>query len=55
MADNAVPRPQILAFTKEITRAIRQQIRPLEDWGVLPYFDILTESQLGLIKEATWA
>jgi len=38
IADNAVPRPDLLAFTKGITQAIIQQIRPLEEWG---YFRIL--------------
>src|ERR1700689_1604688 len=28
LADNAVPRPQLLAFTKEISRAIVRQVRP---------------------------
>jgi hypothetical protein len=55
VADNAVPRLQMLAFTKQISRAIMQQIRPLEDWGVLPYFNFLTQSELQRIKEPIWA
>ena len=45
LADNSVPRPQLLAFTKRVSRAIVQEIRPLEEWGVLPYFNFLTESE----------
>lgn len=33
LTDNSVPRPQLLAFTKQISRAIVQEIRPLEEWG----------------------
>jgi hypothetical protein len=55
LADNSVPRPQLLAFTKQISRAIVKEIRPLEEWGVLPYFDFLTESEQARMKEPTWA
>ena len=55
LADNAIPRPQLLAFTKRISQAIIQQIRPLEEWGVLPYFNFLTQSEHARIKEPTWA
>lgn len=55
LADNAVPRPQLLAFTKEISRAIVRQVRPLEDWGVLPYFNFLTQSEHARVKQPTWA
>lgn len=53
--DNAVPRPKLLAFTKQISQAIIQQIRPLEEWGVLPYFNFLTQGEHAKMKEPTWA
>src|SRR5580658_2376557 len=37
ISDNAVPRSRLLAFTKEISHTIVQHVRPLEEWGVLPY------------------
>ena len=55
LADNAVPRPQLLAFTKQISQAIVQQVRPLEEWGVLPYFNFLTQTEQSRIKEPSWA
>lgn len=55
LADNAVPRPQLLSFTREIRHALVQKVRPLEDWGVLPYFDFLTQSEESRLKEPTWA
>ena len=45
IADNAVPRSELLAFTKGISHDIVQHIRPLEEWGVLPYFNFLTQSE----------
>jgi hypothetical protein len=54
LADNSVPRPQLLAFTKQISRAIVREIRPREEWDVLPYFDFLTESEQAKMKEPTW-
>jgi hypothetical protein len=55
LADDAAPRAQMAAFTKRVSRAIVQHVRPLEDWGVLPYFNFLTQSGQERIKEATWA
>jgi hypothetical protein len=55
LADNSVARAQLLAFTKQISRAIIQQIRPLEEWGVLPYFNFLTQSEHARMKEPAWA
>jgi hypothetical protein len=51
LADNSVPRPQLLALTKQISRAIVREIRPLEEWGVLPYFNFLTQSEQAKMKE----
>ncbi len=55
LADNSVPRTQLLALTKQISHAIIQQIRPLEEWGVLPYFNFLTQSEYARKKEPAWA
>lgn len=55
LADNAVPRAQLLSFTKEVSRAIVRQVRPLEEWGVLPHFRFLTETEKSRIKEPAWA
>jgi hypothetical protein len=55
LADNAVPRRQLLAFTRQISQTIIQQIRPLEEWGVIPYFNFLTASEQARMKEPAWA
>lgn len=57
LKDNAIPRPQLLAFTKQVSRAILQQVSPLGDWGVLPYFRWLTQTEYAHVKETepAWA
>ena len=55
LADNSVPRDQLLALTKQIKWTIVRQIRPLQEWDVLPYFDFLTESEQSNMKEPAWA
>ena len=37
--------PQLLPLTRQISESIVQQVQPLEEWGVLPYFDFLTQSE----------
>jgi len=53
--DHSVPRSELLALTKQISHTIVQQIRPLEEWGVLPYFSFLTQSENARVKEPSWA
>jgi hypothetical protein len=55
--DDAIPRPQLLAFTKQVSRTIVQQLSPLEEWGVLPYFRHLTQTEYARVKERepAWA
>ena len=55
IADNAVPRPELLEFTKKISQAIVQHVRPVEEWGVLPYFNFLTQSDAARMPQPTWA
>ena len=54
---DGTPRGQLLNFTKQVSQAIVQQVQPLEEWGVLPYFNFTfrTESEQEKIKEPTWA
>jgi hypothetical protein len=52
---DGTPRSQLLDLTKQISRAIVQRVQPLEEWGVIPYFDFRTESEQARIKEVTWA
>jgi len=56
IVSDAVPRSQLLDFTKGISQRIIQHIRPLEEWGVLPYFNFLTQSDAARMgHQPTWA
>jgi hypothetical protein len=56
IADNSVPRSHLLAFTKEISQSIVHQLRPLEEWGLLPYFNFLTQSDAARMgHQPSWA
>ena len=50
LADGS-PRAQLLNLTKQVSQAIVQQVQPLEEWGVLPYFNFRTLSEQAKIKE----
>ncbi|MGA2154597.1 MAG: hypothetical protein ABSH37_09285 [Bryobacteraceae bacterium] len=42
---DGIPRAQLLPLTRQISQSIVQQVQPLEEWGVLPYFNFLTRSE----------
>jgi len=52
---DGTPRGQLLSLTKQISQAIVQQVQPLEEWGVLPYFNFRTQSEQARIEEPALA
>jgi hypothetical protein len=52
---DGTPRGQLLNLTKQISQAIVRQVQPLEEWGVLPYFNFRTQSEQARLKELTLA
>jgi hypothetical protein len=42
---DGIPRAQLLPLTRQISQSIVLQVQPHEEWGVLPYFDFLTQSE----------
>lgn len=57
LKDNAIPRSELLAFTQQISWTLIQEVSPLEDWGVSPYFRFLTQTEYAWVKEVepAWA
>jgi hypothetical protein len=51
LADGTFSSAQAGEFTRKISHEIIRQIRPLEDWGVLPYFDFPTQSEHARMAE----
>jgi hypothetical protein len=50
---DGTPRAQLLSLTNQISQTLVQQVQPLEEWGVLPYFDFRTQSEQARIEEPT--
>ncbi|HEY6392135.1 MAG TPA: hypothetical protein VIX89_12700 [Bryobacteraceae bacterium] len=55
LSDAASRRDQLLKVTNEVSDAIVQQVQPLEEWGVLPYFNFRSESEQARIDQHTLA
>jgi len=55
LSDAASKREQLLNVTKQIRDAIVWQVEPLEQWGVLPYFNYRSQSEQAVMKEEAWA
>jgi hypothetical protein len=44
-----------LNVTNKASTAIVQQVEPLEQWGVLPYFNFRSQSEQAALQEEAWA
>ena len=51
LADAASRREQLLRVTNQISSFIVQQVQPLEQWGVLPYFNFRSQSEQARIDQ----
>jgi hypothetical protein len=49
--EDGTPRGQLLNLTKKISHTIVQQVQPLEEWHVLPYFNFYTQSERARVNE----
>ncbi len=45
LSDSASRRERLLTIANEVSTALVQQIAPLEEWGVLPYFSFRSQSE----------
>jgi hypothetical protein len=55
LSDAASRRDQLLKVTNQVSNAIVQQVQPLEEWGVLPYFNFRSESEQARISQPSLA
>jgi hypothetical protein len=51
LADAASRRDQLLGVTSQVSNVIDRQVEPLEQWGVLPYFNFRSQSEQARIKQ----
>jgi hypothetical protein len=54
LSEAASRRDQLLNVTNGVSTAIVQQVEPLEQWGVLPYFNFRSQSEQAILKEEAW-
>jgi len=55
LSDRASKRDRLLPVTKRITHQIVQRLEPVEQWGLVPYFDFRSQSEQAALKEEAWA
>lgn len=55
LADPATRRDQLLDVTNRVSQTLVDQVQPLEEWGVLPYFNFRSKSEQAMINEPTVA
>lgn len=55
LSDRASRRDQLWNSTSQIETAIVQHLQPLEQWGVLPYFNYRSQSEQAVLQEEAWA
>ena len=55
LADSASGRDQLLSISNRVEQAIVQQVQPLEQWGVLPYFNFRSQSEQAKLAQPALA
>lgn len=55
LTDAASRREQLLSNSNLISQTIVKRVRPLENWGVLPYFNFRSQSEQAKINQPAFA
>ena len=55
LTDSASRRDQLLSISNRVSNAIVQQVQPLEQWGVLPYFNFRSQSEQAKLNQPALA
>lgn len=55
LSNPASRREQLLRITNQVSNAIVQKVQPLEQWGVLPYFNFRSEAEQAKINRQSLA
>src|SRR5258708_9314043 len=51
LSDRASKRDRLLPVTKRVTNQIVQRLEPVEQWGLIPYFDFRSQSEQAALKD----
>jgi hypothetical protein len=55
LEDAATRRDQLLHISNQVSQAIVEQVQPLEQWDVLPYFKFRSRSEQAKLNQPTFA
>jgi hypothetical protein len=55
LSDAASRRAQLLNISNQVSEAIVGEVQPLEQWGVLPYFNFRSQSEQARLNQPTLA
>lgn len=55
LSDTASRKDQLLRTTSQVSNAIVQMVQPLEQWGVLPYFNFRSQAEQEEINQRSLA
>jgi len=55
LADSATRRDRLLSATNQVSQAVIEQVQPLEEWDVLPYFNFRSKSEQTELDQRTTA
>jgi hypothetical protein len=54
LADSAIREDVIVAVTRRIADVLMDTVRPLEDWGLRPYFNYRSKSEQDRHRDPDW-
>ena len=54
LADSAIREDVIVAVTRRIADVLMDAVRPLEDWGLRPYFNYRSKSEQDRHRDPDW-
>src|SRR5579863_7678873 len=55
LSDAASGREQLFRVAERVSKTVVNEVEPLEEWGVLPYFNFRSQSEQAKLNEPTLA
>ena len=55
LSEEASKPENLLKSYNRVAAVIQQRVEPLEQWGVLPYFNVRSQAEQSALQEEAWA
>ena len=55
LSDGSTTDDKLLRTTQRVSSHIEDRLEPMEEWGLLPYFDFRSKSEQDELKAKAWA